>query len=70
MESLQQIIGMHIKECDARDARNASSFTEIKQMSKGIWDTIDGLKRWVYMGLGIAITLPTLIELLHFLREK
>lgn len=43
-ESLHQIIEMHIKECDGRDARNASNFSEIKGMFKGIWDAQDKMQ--------------------------
>ena len=70
MEALEKMFSMHISECDKRDERNAKTFERLESVSRGIWNTIDSLKRWVYMGLGIALSLPTLIEILHFLKGK
>lgn len=43
-DSLKQLFDMHIKECDARDVRNAKSFESMTSMVKGIWDTMDNNK--------------------------
>lgn len=41
MDTLKQMFDMHIRECEGRDTRATANFTEIKNMFKGIWDTMD-----------------------------
>ena len=41
METLKSMFEMHIRECDGRDARNEKARDEVRNMFKGIWDTLD-----------------------------
>lgn len=48
----------------------AERYDNIKERLSGIprlFEAMDGLKKWVYIGMGICMTIPTLIEVMHMI---